>query len=85
MMEFVTWGDMVKYANDNGINDDTLLFVDFGQGDGSYVRHVATMNYKGSVPFSYDKNSSTLEIRLSPNCLGWVKVNTLHPIVLSNT
>ena len=85
--EFVTIGDIVEYAKHNTINDDTPIFINIGQGDGTFLRRKATGNYKGENGVFYDEGAiegGVLELRLSPSCTKWIEIGALYPIKLTN-
>lgn len=62
---------------------NTPIFINFGQGDGCFIRKSAIGNYKGKEPLYYDKctfENGVLEIRLQPNCTKWTELNAKYPI-----
>ena len=80
--EFVSVGDLVKFIKDNHVRENIPIWIDFGDGNGTYLRTESFKNWKTDKGITLDGN--TLRLNLSPNSLNWVKVDTLHPVKLTN-
>jgi hypothetical protein len=79
--EFVSVGNLIKFINSNLIGTNVPIWIDFGDGNGTFLRTEANKNYKTNKGMTFDNN--TLKLNLSPSCLNWVKIDALHPVVLS--
>jgi len=79
--EYVSVGDLVDFINKNHIMHNVPIWIEFGDGNGTFLRTEANKNYKTNDGITFDNN--TLRLNLSPSCLNWVKIDALHPVVLS--
>jgi hypothetical protein len=57
------------------------IWIEFGDGNGTFLRTDAGKNWKTDKGLTFDDD--TLRINLSPSCLAWRDINTIHPVVLS--
>jgi len=79
--EYVSVGNLIDFINRNHIRANVPIWIDFGDGNGTFLRTEANKNYKTNNGMTFDDD--TLRINLSPSCLTWRDINTLHPVVLS--
>ena len=79
--EYVSVGNLIDFINSNHIRANVPIWIDFGDGNGTFLRTDAGKNWKTDKCLTFDDN--TLRINLSPSCLTWRDINTLHPVVLS--
>lgn len=83
--EFVTVGELMNFIKENELSEDSLIWIDFGQGDGTFLRKEVKGNFKSNKGLTFEENTEydTIKIHLSPICLKWHEVDTLYPVVLS--
>lgn len=79
--EFVSVGNLIDFINSNHIRTNVPIWIDFGDGNGTFLRTDVGKNWKTDKGLTFDDD--TLRINLSPSCLTWRDINTLHPVVLS--
>lgn len=79
--EFVSVGDLLNFVKENKVSPNTMIWIDFGDGNGAFLRTDAGKNWKTNKSITMD--GGTLRFNLSPSCLTWHDINTLHPVVLS--
>lgn len=80
--EFVSVDDLYKFIADNHVMPNTPIWIDFGDGNGTFLRKDAGKNWKTNEGLTFD--NGVLRLNLSPNCLNWVKIDALHPVKLTN-
>ena len=68
-------------TNKNHIMHNVLIWIEFGDGNGTFLKTEANKNYKTNNGMAFDSN--TLKLNLSPSCLNRAKIDALHPVVLS--
>jgi hypothetical protein len=76
--EYVSVGDLVDFINKNHIMRNVPIWIEFGDGNGTFLRTEANKNYKTNDGMTFDNN--TLRLNLSPSCLNWAKIDALHPV-----
>ena len=79
--EFVSVGDLLDFIKTNQVSSDTMIWIDFGDGNGTFLRTDAVNNWRTNKALTCEDN--TLRLSLSPSCLKWHEINVLHPVVLS--
>jgi hypothetical protein len=79
--EFVSVGNLIDFINSNHIRTNVPIWIDFGDGNGTFLRTEANKNYKTNNGMTFDSN--ILKLNLSQSCLNWAKIDALHPVVLS--
>lgn len=79
--EFVSVGNLIDFINSNHIRTNVPIWIDFGDGNGTFLRTKANKNWRTENCLMYD--DKTLRLSLSPSCLKWHEIDTLHPVVLS--
>lgn len=79
--EFVSIGDLLDFVKKNHVCENTMIWIDFGDGNGTFLRTKANKNWRTESGITYD--DKTLRLSLSSNCLKWHEINVLHPVVLS--
>ena len=80
--EFISVGDLVDFINKNHVSPNTMIWIDFGDGNGTFLRHASTDNWRTNDGITSD--DGTLRLNLSPSSLKWHEIDVLHPVVLSN-
>ena len=79
--EFISVGDFLNFVKENKVSPNTMIWIDFGDGNGTYLRKDAGKNWKTNKGITMDGDS--IRLSLSPSCLKWHEINVLHPVVLS--
>ena len=79
--EYVSVGNLIDFINSNHIRANVPIWIDFGDGNGTFLRTDVGKNWKTDKGLTFDDD--TLRINLSPSCLAWRDINTIHPVVLS--
>jgi hypothetical protein len=79
--EYVSVGNLIDFINKNHIMRNVPIWIEFGDGNGTFLRTDAGKNWKTDKGLTFDDD--TLRINLSPSCLAWRDINTIHPVVLS--
>lgn len=79
--EFVSVGDLVDFINKNHILTNIPIWIDFGDGYGTFLRTESNKNYKSDKGLTFEGN--TLRLNLSPSCVNWSKLDAVHPVSLT--
>lgn len=86
MKEIVNVGELRKYLDENSIPDSYDIWVDFGQGYGTFLRNSVTGNINSKVAITHNNSefgNGTLRLHMPPSCFIPIETDAKHPVVLT--
>ena len=79
--EFIRVGDLLDFINENKVSPNTMIWIDFGDCNGTFLRKDAGKNWKSNNGINI--TDGTLSLNLSPSCLKWHEIDVKYPVKLS--